>query len=233
MRKASWFLLGIIIVSFLLALYYYPQMPEQMASHWNAAGQVDGHMGRFWGVFLLPIILVGLFLAYLAIPRIDPLKKNIKTFQPSYDLFMTALFVFLLYVYGISLVWNRGLTMDVTAMLIPALAILFYIIGIMVGKAKQNYLIGIRTPWTLADEEVWNITHRRAGKLFKVAAAIILVGLLFPRAALWIMAAAVLGIVAYTFTDSYALYKERHPSRPKEREAMKRTEDKERKEKQG
>ncbi|MBA3064680.1 DUF1648 domain-containing protein, partial [Candidatus Woesearchaeota archaeon] len=64
MRKAELFVLIAVIISFIIGIYFYPQMPEQMASHWNAQGNVDGYMSRFWGVFLMPFVFVGLALLF-------------------------------------------------------------------------------------------------------------------------------------------------------------------------
>ncbi len=77
MRKSEIIILGIILLSFIVGIYFYPQMPEQMATHWDAQGQVDGYMSKFWGLFLMPFSLIGLGLLFVAIPRIDPLKANI------------------------------------------------------------------------------------------------------------------------------------------------------------
>ena len=79
-----------------------------MPSHWNIAGEVDGYMPRLWGLFLLPLVLVGIFLLYLAIPRIDPLKANIAAFIREYNLMMVLLSGFMLYVYILTLLWALG-----------------------------------------------------------------------------------------------------------------------------
>ena len=81
MRKSDVTILGIILLSFIIGMYLYPQMPQKMASHWNAQGQVDGYMPKFWGLFLIPFTLVGLFLLFIVIPKIDPLNENIKKFS--------------------------------------------------------------------------------------------------------------------------------------------------------
>jgi len=80
MRKSEIAISSIILVSFIISIYFYPHMPEKIASHWNAQGQVDGYISKFWGLFLIPFVLVGLALLFIAIPRIDPLKANIEKF---------------------------------------------------------------------------------------------------------------------------------------------------------
>jgi uncharacterized membrane protein len=85
MRKSEIIIFGIILLSFAIGIYYYPQMPEKLASHWNAQGQVNGYMSKFWGLFLMPIISMGMLLLFILIPRIDPLKSNIQEFRKYYD----------------------------------------------------------------------------------------------------------------------------------------------------
>ena len=77
MRKSEIFAIGVILISFLLGIYLYPQLPERIASHWNTQGRVDGYMSKFWGLFLLPFILIPVFLLFVLIPRIDPLLSLI------------------------------------------------------------------------------------------------------------------------------------------------------------
>jgi len=79
-RKSEIIILGIILLSLILSICFYPQMPEKIASHWDAQGQVDGYMLKFWGLLLMPIILIVLALLFVAIPRIDPLKAIIEQF---------------------------------------------------------------------------------------------------------------------------------------------------------
>ena len=97
-RKSELLIVGIALLSFAIAVYCYPQMPERMASHWNAAGQVDDYLSRFWGMFLIPITLVGLALLFMAIPRIDPLRENIEKFRRYYDGFVILFMIFMIFV---------------------------------------------------------------------------------------------------------------------------------------
>ena len=76
MKKIHIVILVIILLSFGIATYFYPQMPDQMASHWNMAGEVDDYMSKRWGLYLMPSITVLMYLMFLVIPKIDPLKKN-------------------------------------------------------------------------------------------------------------------------------------------------------------
>ena len=207
MKKSMAAVLGIILLSFVIAVYLYPQMPERMASHWNAKGNVDGYMSKFWGLFLMPIVSVGMLLLFILIPKIDPLKKNIQKFRRYYDWFIVLIIVFLFYVYLLTLFWNINFKFNMAIMMMPALAILFYYLGILTENAKRNWFIGIRTPWTLSNNTVWNNTHRIGGKLFKISGIIALFGVLFQNYALLFVLIPIIVFVAYTIIYSYFEYK--------------------------
>lgn len=199
--------LVLLALSFSVALYFYPLMPERVASHWNARGQVDGYMNRFWGTFIFPIIFCILFLVFLIVPKIDPKKENIEKFRRYFDGFIISLFVFLFYLYLLTIFWNLGYEFDLIYFMIPALTVFLYMTGVLVAKSEPNWTIGIRTPWTLSSEAVWKKTHALGGKLFKAAAIISLVGLIFPKAAFLIFIIPVLGSAVYVIIYSYFEYK--------------------------
>jgi len=206
MRKSEIIILGIALISFAVGIYLYPLMPEKIASHWSARGEVDDYMPKFWGLFLMPILLIGMFFLFILIPKIDPLKENIEKFRKYYDGFIMIIALFFFYIYALTIFWNLGLRFDMTYLLTPALAILFYYVGILTENAKRNWFIGIRTPWTLSNENVWNKTHKIGGKMFKVAGIIILLGLLFPEYTILFMLVPALFVAFYTVAYSYFEY---------------------------
>jgi len=206
MKPAIMAAVGIMIASFVIAVWLYPQMPDPMPSHWNAAGQVDGYMPRFWGMFLMPLISVALLLLFIVIPRIDPLKANIEKFRGYFDGFVVFIILFLFYLYSLTLLWNLNYTFNMVQMLVPVLAILFIYMGLLVSKAKRNWFIGIRTPWTLSSAEVWDKTHARGGKLFTAAGIVALAGVFFGELAIWFVLVPAIAAAVYLFAYSYFEY---------------------------
>jgi len=207
MRRSEIIMLGIALLSFVIGLYYYPQMPEQMASHWNARGQVDGYLSKFWGLFLMPVTLVGLALLFMAIPRIDPLRENIEKFRKYYDGFVILFMLFMVVVYVQTLLWNIGIRISLNAFLPIAAGIMFIGAGILVENARRNWFIGIRTPWTLSSDRVWDKTHSLGGKLLKIAGVIAIVGIFFHSYVVYFVLVPVLLVAVYTVVYSYLEYK--------------------------
>jgi uncharacterized membrane protein len=205
MRNAEWIVLTVVILSFVLGFMFQDRMPAQMASHWNIRNEVDGYLSRFWGLFLAPIILAGLFLLFLAIPRTDPLKHNIETFRIHFERFMILLFLFLLYLYVMTIAWNLGRRFAMIRFLAPGFAILFFFCGVLLQRAKRNMFIGIRTPWTLTSDRVWDKTHRLGGILFKIAGVLSLGGIVFPSYAIYFILVpvllAALGATVYSYRE--------------------------------
>jgi uncharacterized membrane protein len=209
MKKNIWVIAMIIIVlaMFVVGGALFSQMPVQMATHWNAAGEADGTISKFWGVFLFPIISLGLLGLFLIIPRIDPLRANIQKFKSYYYGFIVVFLVYFLYVYILTLLWNLDSRFDMTQALMPAIGVLFIVIGLMMLKAKRNYFIGIRTPWTLSSDEVWDRTHKLGGRLF-IAADIItaILTVFLSKIAIWVMLGLVLATALFSIIYSYVIF---------------------------
>ncbi|RLG59685.1 MAG: hypothetical protein DRN95_01450 [Candidatus Hydrothermarchaeota archaeon] len=206
MNKSEVVALGIILLSFIIGIYFYNQMPEKMAIHWNVKGEVDSYASKFLGLFLIPVILLMIFLLFIAIPRIDPLKQNIEEFRKYYNGFIILTIGFLFYTYILTILWNYGFRFSIAQLITPAFGILFYYCGILIENAKRNWFIGIRTPWTLSSEEVWNRTHRIGGRLFKLAGIISFAGVTLQKYALFFVLVPVLLISIYTVIYSYLEY---------------------------
>ncbi len=206
MSKKQIIILALILLSFAVGIYFYPQMPERMASHWNARGQVDGYISRFWGVFLMPFITAGMAVLFLIIPRIDPLQTNVAEFRSYFEGFVLLLVLFLFYLYILTIIWNLGTTFDMTRMITPAFAVIFYYAGVLIEKSKRNWFIGIRTPWTLSSDKVWDKTHAIGGKLFKLVGLLSLLGILFPNYTIFFMLIPALAASLFTVIYSYVIY---------------------------
>lgn len=207
MKKIQILIVVIILLSFAVSVYFYDQVPDKMASHWNAKGEVDGYMSKNWGLFLMPLISVVMFLMFIFIPKIDPLKKNIDKFRKYFDGFILFIVLFLFYLHLLTIFWSLDFKFSMTQMLIPAFGMLFYYCGVLIEKSKRNWFIGIRTPWTLSSDIVWDKTHRLGGKLFKITGIISLFGIVFQNYALFFVLIPVIIVSIYTMVYSYFEYK--------------------------
>jgi len=206
-KKTTIIISVILLLSFVVGLYFYPQIPAKMATHWNAHGEVDGYMSKFWGAFFIPFILVGITLIFVTIPMVDPLKANIEKFRKYYDGFIIIFLIFMLSVHLQVILWNIGIRISPNVMLPIGLGLLFFYIGILCENAKRNYFIGIRTPWTLNSDKVWDKTHKIGGKLFKIAGIIAFIGIFFRSYAMFFILVPAMSAAVYSIVYSYLEYR--------------------------
>lgn len=197
----------IIIAAIAMSVLANPKMPEQMATHWGASGQVDGWMNKTVGLSFTPALMVGLTALFLIVLLIDPLRNNIDKFFSYYAGFVVIFNLFLLTVHGWMILWNVGIQIPANVFMPIAMACLFFYIGIILTHVKPNWFIGIRTPWTLSNEIVWQKTHKLGGILFKIAAIIILIGAAFPQHAMWFILVPVFAVSGITILYSLVIYK--------------------------
>lgn len=202
-RNSTLLIWVIIIITILITLSFYNQIPEQIPIHWNVNGEVDNYASKLVGSFLLPIVSIFVALIFVIIPLIEPKKENVKKFMKEYNLLAVIIVGFFAYLQYLVIYVALGNTIEMNRYITPAIGILFFFIGIMLNKAKQNYTIGIRTPWTLASKSVWEKTHKLGATLFKISGIICLFGLIIPLYAFYLILIPILASVIILFAYSY------------------------------
>ncbi|MDX9863330.1 MAG: DUF1648 domain-containing protein [Anaerolineaceae bacterium] len=202
--KTTWILVAVLTVASLaVGLAVYGMLPEQVASHWNVRGEADGYSSALSGILLLPAIMAGTCVLLMVIPAIDPMKENIAIFREDYNNMIAATAGFMAYLHALTLLYNLGVPFEMNSLLAPGFGGLFFLIGTMIGKARRNFFIGVRTPWTLSSDRVWQRTHERAATGFKAAGALTLLAIPFPRWAVIFMVGPVLAVSLYAVVYSY------------------------------
>lgn len=193
------------VVSLLLSLTVFSSLPEQIPAHWNVHGTVDRFAPKLT-VFIFPGIIFLITILFQFMRRTDPNSDNYDKFQREYHryTFVIGLVFFAVQIMTIAAAFR----MDFNVNLIFCLGIgsLFIFIGNLLPKTKHNYFIGIRTPWTLADEQNWFRTHRIAGKIWVLGGLIVALTALAPESFqvpvfLTILAVMVVTPFVYSYTD--------------------------------
>ena len=139
LSKIDYACIMLVALSFVAAFELYSVMPEKIPTHWNAAGEIDGYASRFVGLFLFPIITAFIYLLFLLIPKIAVFKKNIQDFMKYFDYIKLVFVLFMLAVYAATLVQVRN-PFNMSYFIMPAMAVMFYVIGWAIGKCKRNLL---------------------------------------------------------------------------------------------
>lgn len=188
--------------AFVLVAALYGALPDPMPTHWAVSGEPDGFTPKPWGPFLLPLCMAGLLLLLAALPRISPRGYRMEPFAGVYGFFILLLTVFFFVLNALVLAeaTGRGIGMDrAVGLLVGAL---FVVMGNYLPKVRRNFFLGIRTPWTLANEEVWAATHRVGGWIFVLGGAGAIVAALVaapPWVTLALVLVSALAPAAYSF----------------------------------
>lgn len=165
----------LLVAMVIIGWWAYPHLPQTMPSHWNYKGEIDRYTGKLAGVIFMPAISVGIYLLLLVLPFLDPRRENYKKFSGTYQKIKFGMIVFFFVLYSVIILFSLGYISNMTTAMLFIMSMLFMLLGNYLGKIRQNYFVGIKVPWTLADEEVWNKTHRLGGKLW-VATGVIGLG---------------------------------------------------------
>jgi len=207
-RTTTIIVLVLIVAATVAGLLLWNRLPDQMASHWNINDQVDSYMTKTWGVFMMPLVTLGMFVLFLVVPSIDPLKANIAKFREAFNLFIVLIVTFMLYIHALTLSWSLGNTdFKMSTSMLPAMGLLFIFVGFMLRKAKRNFFIGIRTPWTLSSDTVWDKTHRLGAVLFMASGVLAIIGGIFGGlTAFWLLFVPLMGSTLFLLVYSYVLY---------------------------
>lgn len=200
--------LSVIAAAWALSGYFYANFPERVPSHWNFAGEVDGWSSAALGAFMLPAVITAMYLFFLASPLLDPKRERYAEFAKPFHVFKASIVAILGAVYASAGFAGLGYDVPVGIVVPIGVGLLFIVLGNYFGKVKTNWLMGIRTPWTLSSEEVWNKTHRLGGKMFILSGLLIALDGFLPAAArLPVFIGAVVLAAVVPVAYSYALYR--------------------------
>lgn len=191
------------LLPILAGLLLWNRLPEQLPTHWNYAGQIDGYASKAVAVWGLPAFMavMNLFLHFM----LDKDPKNANMSRMLRGISHWILPVMSVLLMGITYLAGLGVGIRVETLLPLLVGVLFIAIGNYLPKCRQNYTMGIKTPWTLNSEENWTRTHRLGGYSFTIG------GLVFLLCALpglwWLMLPAILLSAIVPMVYSYLLYR--------------------------
>lgn len=200
-------ILGIALLPLLYLVFVWNSLPEKVPLHWNLEGKIDN-----WGskytliglVFFMPILT---YILMLVVPKIDP-KKRIEAMGGKYDqfkfilvAFMSVLSIFIIYI-------SKNQKLSSPSMIVVLVGILFVFMGNYFKVIKPNYFIGIKTPWTLENEDVWKLTHLLAGKMWVIGGIVIVIcSLIVPEDLNFYIFMSITAVISFVpIVYSYLIY---------------------------
>ncbi|MDX9892981.1 MAG: SdpI family protein [Patescibacteria group bacterium] len=197
-----------IILVIVGSFYFYTHFPEQVPMHWNYQGEIDSYSNKMVGAFMIPAIMIVSYLTFLIIPLIDPKAERYSQFQKTYHVFKAIIIGYFALIYFYIGLVGLGYQIPINIVVPLSIGVLFLIIGNYLSKIKPNWFIGIRTPWTLSNEKVWNQTHRFGGKIFVAMGLITILGAFLPNQIYWrIFIVSIISGVTLIMIYSYLSYR--------------------------
>jgi uncharacterized membrane protein len=166
--RRYWLSLLLVALSCGAPIVVYDQLPAQLPIHWGLDGEINGWMAKPWGAFLTPLTSAVVVALCVLVPSMSPSGYSMDRFQRIYPTLVAAVAGLLLSVTLLLLMAALGTRIAIARHVLSLLGVLFLVIGNYLGKLTRNFFVGIRTPWTLASDIVWERTHRLAAPLFVI-----------------------------------------------------------------
>lgn len=196
-------IIGIVLTPFVYLAIIWDSLPQRVPIHWNYKGEIDNWGDKFSLILMLLLLPVLMYVLMTFIPRIDP-KNRIslmggKFYQLKFFLVLFMSLVALLIVYA-----TKERSVNNPNLVFALLGVLLIIFGNYFKVIQPNYFIGIRTPWTLENNEVWKATHVFAGKIWVIGGFVLVLGGLllnnvFGKVLVFIIVVLALIPVVYSF----------------------------------
>ena len=192
---------ALVVASLVLTVALYDKLPDPVPTRWNLQGVATGYTPKPWGAFIAPFMTVFFWLVFFTMPRVAPRGFGMEPFWRAYET-MEVAFIGFLFAIGVARFGVFG-----SIRMVPiGIGILFILLGNLMGKTTRNFFIGIRTPWTLASEEVWLRTHRLGGKVMVATGALIVIAALAGAPTKWLLPTIATSLAIPT-AYSYFLYR--------------------------
>jgi uncharacterized membrane protein len=173
-NRSTLFGLLLTLVAFAVSAMLYTRLPDVLPVHWGLRGTADGFLHKPWAIYFYPGMIGAMLLLKLVLPAISPRAFAIEPCGRTFNIIMSALMLFMAYLMGLVYAAALGMHIAVGRAVLGGVGVLFIVTGNLTGKLTRNFFIGIRTPWTLASDEVWFKTHRLGAWLFVLAGLVTL-----------------------------------------------------------
>jgi uncharacterized membrane protein len=192
--------------------FQYDRLPDQVPIHWNIHGRPDGFMPKqnVFGVFLLlPCVMAGFVGLTVLLPWLSPKQFDVERFRDVYGYTMMLVQVLFGYIHALVLVGSlrREHPFDLVRWLVAGIFLILALIGNVLGRLRRNFWMGVRTPWTLASERVWNETHRLSAWLFVGGGVVGFAAVLLGAPLLWCFVAFMVVLAGVPILYSLVRYK--------------------------
>jgi uncharacterized membrane protein len=212
-RPHAWYPALAIATAGALSAVAYSRLPERVPVHWGWSGEPDRFGTRLEGAWLLPAVMVGVWLVTRALPKLDPREANYAKMQSTYDFLVNAVLTTMLAMHLLALAAALGYDVPMPRLVPLLLGVFFVAFGNVLPRTRPNWWFGVRTPWTLSSDRVWTRTHRVAGYAMTATGVVVVLAAALPGR--WPMVVAlVVAVIAAFWMVIYSYIAWRQETRP-------------------
>jgi uncharacterized membrane protein len=207
--KKHIFPLLLICASIVVWLVAFPDLPEMLPTHWNFNGEVNGYSTKLSAMLIQIGIMILVYISVTYLPKIDPRKANYTYFLKGYTIINYSILTFLFVINVLVILNGLGHKIPMSSIGTLVIGALFMILGNYLPQVRSNFFIGVRTPWTLSNEEIWRKTHRFMSKLFFCAGILLLVATFFSGTLKqFTIVGIIIVVIIAPYLYSFLLYKQ-------------------------
>jgi uncharacterized membrane protein len=206
--KREWPMWILILIPAIFGIINWNSFPDKIPTHWGIDGEPNEYGGKR-AVFLSPAIAIAIYLLLLVLPKIDPRKKNYDLFSGAYWVIRIAIVLLMSGIGIVTDLFSLGYKLNVGMIVELSVLGLLLIMGNQMGRIRPNYFVGVRTPWTLDNEEVWTKTHRLCGRMWVGTSVVLAVCAFILPAKLFaiLFAISILPLAVIPILYSYLVHK--------------------------
>ncbi len=168
-RQAALWSTLLAVGMLVLSAALYPWLPDQLPIHWGLDGHADGWAPKAVAIVLGPAFSLGLTWLLLWLAAASPRGYRMEAFAETFHYIVFLMAGLFAYIQMVTLAAGLAPQLPSGRFVITGVLLLLAALGNVLGKVRRNYWIGVRTPWTLGSERVWDQTHRLAARLFTAA----------------------------------------------------------------
>ncbi|MBU1348479.1 SdpI family protein [Patescibacteria group bacterium] len=169
--------ISLVALMFIAAAIIYPYLPDIIPTHWGIEGVPKGWSPKTWGAWIMPPMSLAFLVLFPFLSKLDPKRENYEKFKQPWSVIQTSLVALLAYMFLVTnfVTFYPQYNDMVGRAVVLGIGVLFVVLGNVMGKVRQNYFIGLKTPWTLDNPEVWQKSQRFAGWAFVISGLVFII----------------------------------------------------------
>jgi uncharacterized membrane protein len=168
--------LAIVLAMVAISAYGWVRLPDdaQLPIHWGVDGRPDGFAPKSIALVVFPALGILLASLFAGLPAIEPRRAHLERSVKPYRAVWIGALALLLLLHAAAVAAGLGIAVDMGRVFSAGLGGLLVATGNWLPKARSNFILGVRTPWTLSSERSWSVTHRLAGHGFVLVGLVLI-----------------------------------------------------------